>query len=166
MRVRMKLTTLCDKDLLTLNNISGFDFRGWIRDVLGTYASTGDICKTLLPAAPPDKPVLKNIMFSINFDETRDAAVVELLNAVQNRLRSGVIKSILRSSLDRPCLYAYFNSYPAPFPVTRPEISEPAERPVEHTASLPVSLPTIPKEQAPAGASDRFNIYDFDDEIK
>jgi len=164
MRVRIKLTTLCDSDLLILNSISEFGFRGWLRSTLQTYASTGDIKKVPLPTAPPDKPKLKNQMFSITFDMKKDYAVMEMLNAVQNRMRSGLIKSILRSSLARPCLYAYFNAYPAPFPVTRPESGEP----VEHTASAVVSPTAIPMpttSQVLGEPPENFNIFGFKDEI-
>jgi len=162
MRVRIKLTTLSDKDLLTLNCIPEFNFRGWVRDTLGTYARTGEILKITLPASSPDEPVLKNIMFSINFDKTRDAVVVELLTAAQKRLRSSVIKSILRSSLSRPCLYASFDTYPAPFPVVHPESSGI----IEQTNSVMVAtLPTAPPTQATGKEPNKINIFEFDDEI-
>ena len=167
MRVRIKLTTLSDKDLLTLNSIPEFDFRNWLRETLVTYANTGEIRKVSLPVSPSDKPVLKNIMFSINFDQTKDVAVVELFSAVQNRLRSGLIKSILRCSLSRPCLYSYFDIYPAPFPVIKPERLNSAEGSDVAISTSTVSNPPVAsEEQASGGAPDGFNIFDFDDQIK
>jgi len=164
----MRLTLRFDKDILTLISIPGFDFRKWIRDTLGTYASTGEVRRIPLPATSPDKPVLKDLMFSITFDKNRDTAVVELLSAVQDKQRSGVIKSILRCSLSHPCLYAHFKDYPAPYPVTKPEGSPSAEY-IEPVAVLtePVAVATVaPSVQAPSDAPDDFDVFGFDDRIK
>jgi len=164
----MRLTIRFDKDLLTLGSIPGFNVRGWIRDTIGIYASTGEIRKTPLPAAPPDRPVLKDKMFSITFDEVKDAAVVELLRAVQDKQRSSAIKSILRSSLSRPCLYAHFNIYPAPFPVIRTENSEPLKQPDGHDATVEISqvgIQEIPLDQGSSDMAKDFNIFEFDDRI-
>ena len=164
----MRLTLRFDKDILTLISIPGFDFRKWIRDTLGTYASTGEVRRIPLPATSPDKPVLKDLMFSITFDKNRDAAVVDLLRAVQDKQRSGAIKSILRCSLSRPCLYAHFKDYPAPYPVTKPEGS-PSVKDIEPVivSTAPAAVVTVtPPVKAPSNAPDEFDVFGFEDRIK
>ena len=111
MRIRIKLTVLCDSDLLTLNSIPEFNFKKWVREALGTYASTGGVITIPLPD-PPEMLDLKNIMLSITFDDKKDAAIVELLKPVQHRLRSSAVKTILRCSITHPCLYAHFQTLP------------------------------------------------------
>jgi len=170
MRVRMKLSSFLDKDLLTLDSIPEFDFRKWIWDTVRAYANSGDIQKIQLPAASPDKPVLKSKMYSITFDKTKDVVVVDFLSEVQDRLRSCVIKSILRCSLSRPCLYTHFKDYPAPFPVVLPEDGKPIEH-TEPTAinAAPATMLTAPSSSFSAETSYDapmdFNVFDFDDRI-
>jgi len=163
----MRLTLRFDKDLLTLISIPEFDFRKWIRDTLGTYAITGEVRKVPLPDAATDRPILRDMMFSITFDKNRDAEVVELMNAVQDKQRSGAIKSILRCSLSRPCLYAHFKDYPAPYPVTKLESSQSAgcTKPIIATAT-PAVATVIPPIHAPSDAPDDFDVFGFDDRIK
>ena len=168
MRVRMRLTLRSDKDILTMIGIPGFDFRKWIRDTMGTYTSTGEVQRVSLPADPADKPLLKDMMFSITFNKTSAAAVVDLLSSIQDKHRSSAIKSILRCSLSRPCLYMYFKTYPAPYPVTKPESSRSVANiePVAVTAAPIVAVAAAPPVQASSDVPDAFNVFDFDDRIK
>ena len=123
-----------------------------------------------LPAASLDEPVLKNLMFSITFDNERDVEILDLLSEVQNGQRSSLIKSILRCSLSRPCLYAQFKDYPAPFPVNRPESAvvehiTPTRNNATPITTQSAAIPSPSLAQASDDAPKEFNIFDFDDRI-
>lgn len=134
MRVRLKLTTLCDLDLISLYGIPEFDFKGWIRDALRTYAGTGEISRTPLPTAP-DKVFQQAVRISLTFDEKKDASVVGWLNILQHKLRSSAIKAVLRCSLTHPCLFSFYSESPAPFLATSPENLVSAGKPAKTTTS-------------------------------
>ena len=108
MRIRIKLTVLCDSDLLALRNHPEFDFKGWFRDVVHTYVHTGEVLKIPLPSKPDDIE-LRSTMLSVTFHEQNEPDVINWLKSFKPRLRSGGIKSLLRCSLENPCLYDYFN---------------------------------------------------------
>jgi len=113
MQIRIKLTVLCDSDLLTLRNHPEFDFKGWFRDVVHTYVRTGEVLKIPLPTKPDDIK-LRSIMLSVTFNAKNEPDVIKWLKSFKPRLRSGGIKSLLRSSLEEPCLDAYFGDAEIP----------------------------------------------------
>ena len=68
----------------------------------------------------------------------------------------------------RPCLYAHFKDYPAPYPVTKPEgdKSEVYSEPIVMSYATAATATAIPPVQASFDAPDDFNVFDFDDRIK
>ena len=107
-RIRLPLSVSNDADLLSVRSIETFDFKAWIRDALRSYAKNRETVKYPLPAAPV-KINLKNVMLSITLHERRDAATIEWLGKLAEGKCAGAIKTILRCSLDNPCLIAYYN---------------------------------------------------------
>jgi len=149
MRVRIKLTSVCDLDLISLYNSPGFNFKDWARHVLKTYTGSGEIVRIPLPAAP-DIICTQSVRISISFSEIKDASVVSWLDTLKNRLWSCAIKSVLRCSLTHPCLFAHYDNAPAPFLINPPKsyagsTAEDAvpvfHKPVSAFASFPAPLP-------------------------
>jgi len=102
----------------------------------------------------------------ITFDERRDAVVVNWLNALQHRLRSGAIKSVLRCSIAHPCLYAHFKTLPAASSPKKPKGVQPAgkaagiSKPVTPGAVKPAKeIPAIPPAQPSDDLPDDFDIF-------
>ncbi|MDR0287534.1 MAG: hypothetical protein LBI03_07525 [Clostridiales bacterium] len=118
MRIRLSFSILIDLDLLSIMHVPEFNFKGWMKDSLRTYAGTGKTRKVPLPASVPADMTLQNIKLSITLDKSKDAAVEKWLNTLKNKQRSGAIKSVLRCSLEEPCLFAHDEAYPAIFLVS------------------------------------------------
>jgi hypothetical protein len=121
MRLRLTLTILSDLDLLALSSVPEFNFKNWVRDSLRTYAGTGVTRKVPLPASAPPELSLQSITYSITFDKHKDKTVESWLKSIKKKQRSGAIKTVLRCSLENPCLFAHYDTFPATFLALPPE---------------------------------------------
>ena len=167
-RIRLPLSVSNDADLLSIRSIEDFDFKAWIKDALRSYAKDRETMKYPLPVAPV-KTNLKNVMLSITLHERRDAATIEWLGKLAEGKCAGVIKTVLRCSLDNPCLIAYYNDPADAFSTMRLAeenvstsiILETASAGNQNTASIVPSSQPVPVKQEPE-LPDDFNIFTWE----
>ena len=106
---------------------------------------------------------------SITFDEIRDKSVVDWLRSLKNKLRSSAIRTVLRCSLEHPCLFLHYITPPAHF-LANPPKEEAAGNVVKVDATetceptiLTESLPALASEEVSEEVDDDFNLFALDD---
>ena len=178
MRLRLTLTILSDLDLLTLGNIPEFNFKGWVKNSLRTYVGSGITLKIPLPLTAPPSLTLKSVTYSITFDKNKDHAVENWLKSIKKKHRSGAIKSVLRCSLENPCLFAHYDVYPTTFLALSPEkghiaAKEAGRNTLAPTRAVPVAVTQIPQptpaqfpENKDEGGDDDFDIFSISMDIQ
>jgi len=115
MRIRLPLTAWHDLDLLSLNNIEEFDFKGWVREVLREYVRNGNVVRMALPPLPDgDAFYWMKVTLSITLDKRKDMAIMNWLKIIKPKQKSRAIKALLRCSLESPCFYSFYCFYPPP----------------------------------------------------
>jgi len=111
----MSLTAVSDLDLLSLCNIEEFDFKKWVKDTLRVYVDSGSVRKMPLPIIPQGQAWHFRKNLSITFDEKKDVEIIDWLLMIRKKQRSNAIKSLLRCSLESPCLFSFYAFYPPLF---------------------------------------------------
>lgn len=144
MRIKLRLY-LRDLDLLVLKQYKGFNFGSAIREALYEFVTFGECSRIQVPPSATEPIILKPDQVDISFTKEKYSDVVEWLMGIKPGMRNIAIKSVFRSAIRNPAVWAFAcNSntiIPEDVEKKLVQIAEVAknEEPIAHT-----SVPDLP----------------------